>query len=83
MGPGRTVEIVESKFGKCKYHRGKQEDDVWVFVGVDRETDKCFFEVVEHWSANTSIPIIKKYTFPGTIILSEFWKANSSIQVEG
>lgn len=59
-GPGRTVEIDESKFGKRKYHRGKRVDGVWVFGGIERETKKCFFEVVEDRSANTLIPIIKK-----------------------
>lgn len=43
-GPGRTVEIVESKFGKRKYHQGKRVDGVWVFGGIERET-KCFFEL--------------------------------------
>lgn len=37
-GPGRTVEIDESKFGKRKYHRGKRVDGVWVFGGIERET---------------------------------------------
>lgn len=63
-GPGRTVEINERKFGKRKYHRGKRVDGVWVFGGIERETKKCFFEVVE----DTLIPIIKKYILPGTTI---------------
>lgn len=82
-GPGRTVEIDESKFGKRKYHRGKRVDGVWVFGGIERETKKCFFEVVEDRSANTLIPIIKKYILPGTTILSDCWKAYSSIESEG
>lgn len=82
-GTGRTVEIDESKFGKRKYHRGKRVDGVWVFGGIERETKKCFFEVVEDRSANTLIPIIKKYILPGTTILSDCWKAYSSIESEG
>lgn len=38
-GPGKHVEIDESKFGKRKYHRGKRVDGVWVFGG-DRERIK-------------------------------------------
>lgn len=37
-GPGRTVEIDESKFGKRKYHQGKSEDSVWALGGIERET---------------------------------------------
>lgn len=42
-GPGKHVEIDESKFGKRKYHRGKRVDGVWVFGGIERESKKCFF----------------------------------------
>lgn len=82
-GPGKHVEIDESKFGKRKYHRGKRVDGVWVFGGIERESKKCFFEVVEDRSANTLIPIIKKFVEPGTIILSDCWKAYSSLKSEG
>lgn len=82
-GVGKHVEIDESKFGKRKYHRGKKVDGVWVFGGIERESKKCFFEVVEDRSAATLIPIIKKYIKPGTIILSDCWKAYSSLTSEG
>lgn len=56
---------------------------MWVFVGIERETKKGFFEVVEDRSANTLIPIINKYILPGTTILSDCWKAYSSIESDG
>ena len=58
-GPGKHIEIDESKFGKRKYHRGKRVDGVWVFGGIERESKRCFFEIVSDRSAETLIPIIK------------------------
>jgi hypothetical protein len=58
-GPGKHIEIDESKFGKRKYHLGKRIYGVWVFGDIEREYKKCFFDVVEDRSANTLIPIIE------------------------
>lgn len=82
-GVGREIEIDESKFGKRKYHRGKRVDGVWVFGGIERASKKCFFEIVEDRSAATLVPIIKRYVKPGSIILSDCWKAYSSLKEEG
>ena len=30
-GPGKIIEIDESKFGKRQFHKGRREDGVWVF----------------------------------------------------
>jgi len=38
-GPGKVVEVDESKFGKRKYHRGHRVDGVWVYSSPP----KCFF----------------------------------------
>lgn len=82
-GVGKEVEIDESKFGKRKFHRGRRVDGVWVFGGIERGSKKCFMEIVTDRSAATLIPIIKKYIKPGTLILSDCWKAYSSLQSEG
>jgi transposase-like protein len=82
-GPGKIVEIDESKFGKRKYHRGKRVEGVWIFGGIERETKRCFFEVVSDRSAATLIPIIQKYVEPDTTIHSDCWKAYSSLEKEG
>ena len=82
-GVGKEIEIDESKFGKRKYHRGKRVEGVWVFGGIEQESKKCFFEIVEDRSAATFIPIIKKYVKPSSIILSDCWKAYSSLKEEG
>lgn len=46
-GPGRTVEIDESKFGRRKYHRGHKVEGQWVFGGIERETGRVFMVPVE------------------------------------
>ena len=82
-GEGKEVEIDESKFGKRNYHRGKRVDGVWVFGGIERQSKKCFFEILEDRSAKTLIPIITKYVKPGTVILSDCWKDYSTLKDEG
>lgn len=42
-GVGLEVEIDESKFGKRKYNRGHLVVGQWVFVGVERGSNRCFF----------------------------------------
>ena len=82
-GVGHIVEINESKFGKCKCHRGKRVDGVWVFGGIDRETKDCFFKCVENKTADTLVKIIKDNIKPGTTIISDCWEAYSSLKDEG
>ena len=82
-GPGRIVEIDESKFGKRKFHKGRRVDGVWVFGGIERETKKCFFKCVADRTANTLVSIIKDHILPGTTIYSDCWKAYSSLNSEG
>ena len=81
MGPVKFVEIDESKFGKRKYHRGRLVEGVWVFGGIERDSNppKCFFIPVEDRSAATLIPIIKQWIKPGTTVLSDCSKAYHSL----
>ena len=58
-GPGEIVEIDESKFGKCKYNKGRRVEDIWVFGGIDRRTRECFLVPVEDRSCETLIPILR------------------------
>ncbi|KAI8822368.1 uncharacterized protein EV422DRAFT_396023 [Fimicolochytrium jonesii] len=41
-GPGKTVEVDESKFGKRKFNRGKRVEGIWVFGGICREDKRSF-----------------------------------------
>ena len=82
-GPGKVVEIDESKFGKRKYHRGRRVDGVWVFGGIERDSKKLFMVTVPDRSAATLIPIIKSYIIPGTKVLSDCWKSYDKLAEEG
>ena len=46
-GPGKTVEIDESKSGKRKFYWGHYVDGCWVFGGIERQSGRVFMEVVE------------------------------------
>ncbi|XP_035224960.1 uncharacterized protein LOC118197546 [Stegodyphus dumicola] len=82
-GEGVIVEIDESKFGKQKYHRGKRVEGRWVFGLVERGTDKCVFRVVENRGAETLLEIIKENVLPGSIVISDCWKAYDCLEFEG
>ena len=86
-GDGVVVEIDETFFVKRKYDRGRPLSSVWLFGGVERLTKKKFIVplIDDHQdrSAQTLIPLIKKYILPGTIIVSDGWKAYSSLRNEG
>ena len=74
-GPGFTVEIDESKFGKNKYHRGRHVEGQWVFGGICRETREIFLVTVEKRDSATLIPIILQRIKEGTTIMSDCWKS--------
>ncbi|KAF8790259.1 hypothetical protein HNY73_005316 [Argiope bruennichi] len=71
-GIGKVVEIDESKFGKRKYNRGRRVEDQWVFGGLVRYTNDCFFflEVVNDWSADVLLEVIKRRILQGSTIIS-------------
>ena len=41
-GPGKVIEIDESKFGKRKHHKGRIVDGQWVFGGICKEDQESF-----------------------------------------
>lgn len=82
-GPGKVVEIDESKFGKRKYHRGHRVEGCWVFGGVERESGRAFMIPVKKRSAAYLIPIIRHFVAPGTTIISDCWRAYSGLNQEG
>ena len=55
-GPGLTVEIDETKFGKRKYNRGRVIEGNWVLGGICRETKSIFLVKVGKRDKETLIP---------------------------
>ena len=74
-GPGKIVEIDESKFGKRKNHIGHDIDGQWVFGGICRQDWKCFLVTVPNREKETLLPLIKDRIAPGTTIMSDCWKS--------
>ncbi|QQP54541.1 Putative LOC101846883 [Caligus rogercresseyi] len=71
-GPGRIVEIDESKFGNRKYNRGRVIDGHWVFGGVERGPGgACFLLEVEDRSVGTLLPMITDRIAQGSTIMSD------------
>ena len=60
-------------------------DGCWVFGNMERDSKppKCFFVTVSDRSAQTLIPLIKRWILPGTTIVSDCWKSYSSLASEG
>lgn len=74
-GPGKSVEIDESKFGRRKYNRGHRVEGQWVFGGFERETGRIFMVPVDKRDRATLLPIIENCILTGTTIHSDCWKA--------
>jgi hypothetical protein len=57
-GPGKTIQIDESKFGKRKYHRGHKLEGQWVFGGIEKESRRRFMVAVEKCAQEALLPLI-------------------------
>ncbi|GFV16652.1 mitotic-spindle organizing protein 2A [Trichonephila clavipes] len=82
-GEGKIVEIDESMFGKMKYGKGKPANGQWVFGGVERNSNKCFFRVVPNRTKEELLSVIKEWVVPGSVIISDCWKAYDCLSHEG
>ncbi|XP_072030239.1 uncharacterized protein, partial [Amphiura filiformis] len=74
-GPGKVVQIDESKIGKRKYNKGHLVEGQWVFGGIEEDGRGAFLVCVEERSQAVLLPIIQKWILPGTHIISDGWKA--------
>ena len=76
-GMGKIVELDESLIGNRKYNRGRLVKGKWLLRGVERGSNNCFLLECEnnHRDHHTLIPIIKRHVRPGTLIITDGWKA--------
>jgi hypothetical protein len=87
-GPGVVVEIDESymagrqKNGKGRKLGQKENDDLctwkdpWVLGAIERGTLKCCLQrIIGPRSREVLLPILQKWLLPGTIVVSDKWKA--------
>ena len=86
-GVGKQVEIDETFFCKRKHNVGRGLSKIWVFGGIERNSDRFFLVplVDEHEgrSAAVLVPLIKKFILPGTTVISDCWRSYSKLCDEG
>lgn len=82
-GPGKTVQIDESKFGKRKYHRGHHVEGQWVFGGIEEDSRRRFMAAVDRRDEATLLPLIERHIAKGTTIISDCWKAYINLEKNG
>ncbi|XP_050323220.1 uncharacterized protein LOC126755008 [Bactrocera neohumeralis] len=76
-GPGKVVQIDESKFGKRKYNKGRRVEGHWVLGMIEDGSEDLRLEVCPDnvRSAEVLIPLIRKNVREGTTIKTDFWRA--------
>ncbi|GFU86989.1 uncharacterized protein TNCV_486001 [Trichonephila clavipes] len=80
-GTGTYVEIYENKFGKLKSGR-MDVNGSWVFCGIERETKKYFFRVVEQRSKEDLFLVLEQWVLPGSTIISDLWRVYDCLSDE-
>lgn len=74
-----SVEIDESYFFNRKYHRGRFRRGTWVVGMVERETGRCWLEIVQRRDRITLEKIISAHILPGTILITDAWAGYNNI----
>lgn len=84
-GPGRTVQIDESKFGKRKFNRGRHIEGHWVLGMIEDGSEDLRLEVCPDnvRSAEVLVPLIKKHVEEGTTIHTDCWRAYDCLAENG
>ncbi|CAH4034364.1 unnamed protein product [Pieris brassicae] len=84
-GPGKIVQINESRFGKRKYNRGRLIEGNWVIGMIEDKSGDLRLEVCSDniQSAEVLVPLIQKHVEIGTTIHINFWKVYDCLSQHG
>ena len=55
----------------------------WVFGGIEEDSRKSFIETVENRTEETPLNLIREWVAPGTVIVSDGWKAYANLGKHG
>jgi len=73
------VEVDESYYFHRKYHRGVFRRGKWV-VGIgERQTGRCWLEIVARRNARTLERIIADHVLPGSIVVTDAWGGYANV----
>jgi transposase len=82
-GENGVVQVDETLIAKAKVSRNRSARPVseqWVFGAYDPAKKIGWMQLVEDRSAKTLLPIIQEWCAPGTIVVSDGWKAYNDLQ---
>ncbi|KAG0417724.1 hypothetical protein EQH57_0905 [Dictyocoela roeselum] len=82
-GEGLEVQVDESLFRRRKYNNGRKKKQIWVFGGVEANSKKCFFRVVEKRDKPTLQGLIDLNVFKKSEITSDMWRAYIGLEDRG
>ena len=82
-GSGKVIELDETEFEKLKYNRGKSIEGSFVFGGIEKDSDRCFLQVVSDKSRLTMMALFETYIEPGTTVIWDSKKAYECLGDEG
>ena len=80
-GEDKIVEIDECLLARRKNRRGRQlaGESRWLVGGIERDSNKCFFQFVDSRDRDTLDEIIVRSVAPGSTIITDGWAAYSGI----
>ena len=84
-GPGKIVEVDETLVGNRKYNHGSSVKGKWIFGGVKRGSNQCFLVRCDnnHRDHHVLTPLIKQRVCPGTLIITDGWRAYLNLTHHG